>query len=242
MWKQYQFFRYSLPGFLFFTYLAILLVPQLAVENLIGSFERIVAVFGSVIIASPVIGYLIYSPFNLVYEYHYAKKNRNAIEYLEEAEFIKDPDLKKIFKRKIKSYAQKKEFIDLVQYLTYKSEPKKASKSQPDVEISPKVLEEHNNHLNNFAARIVSGGFTPLVVYATIGFVWFYCSITGNFAEFTTQFNWLLFGVTSIPIVVFSFLLLVDANRVLEEFFELENYVIRSKKREINKLVKQMFS
>ena len=62
---QYQFLRYYLPGFLFFLYAAIILLPQLNPLNIVDlRLEEIVAIFGLVAVSSPVIGYLIYVPFN----------------------------------------------------------------------------------------------------------------------------------------------------------------------------------
>lgn len=77
-------------------YLALVFLPQ--IPN-IAPFDipTLVTVLGGVIMASPVIGYLLYAPFNLIYEYYFARTNRGALNYIENAEFAENNDAKKAF-------------------------------------------------------------------------------------------------------------------------------------------------
>lgn len=239
-WERYQFLRYYLPGFLFFTYLAILLIP--AIKNLQApSVDGLVSVFGAVIIASPVIGYLIYSAFNYLYEYLSCHCDRPAFVFIENAEFAEDPE-KTFYREKFAQFVKQKELvhikelIDLTLHLDYVYPKGKADAiGEPDATVNPQALSVLQSQLNNFSARVVCGFFTPIassIVVVIIALV-----VAPN--AFSLINNTLVFSI--ILIVVASISLLIGTVRVLKEAFVLENYIVRSRKRELRIIIKRIF-
>ena len=113
--------RYYLPGSLFFTYLLILIIPNLSpmtIECLQENLGQTVAIISGLLGASPIAGYIIYSVFN---EYDYeclAKKNRPALEYLKKLDFIALEHERKHFSDQLRCFLQKKEFLDLIYHTT----------------------------------------------------------------------------------------------------------------------------
>lgn len=230
VWERYQFLRYYLPGSLFFTYAAIVLIPALQTPS---SIDVAVGVFGGIIIASPVIGYLIYIPFNFLYDYYFSQRwDREALDFIKDAKFM-NKDYQETYKNKIATYSKQKELIDLFLHLDYVSarEDTRIAK-KPDANINPQILNTLQNQLNNFAARTVCGLFTPIASIAfTIVLVQFSRMNNVFFRPFYFQ-NIFLLIFSLVVIAVISILLIIGSTKVLDEAFVLENYIVRSRKRE----------
>ena len=234
-WERYQFLRYYLPGFLFITYLAILLIP--AMENIPVSttIDQFVGIFGAVIIASPVIGYLIYSPYNNFYEYVSSHCNRPALVFIQNAEFAKRSE-RAYYTKRTDSFALQKELIDLTLYIDYHPKDKANGTEKSDATLSHSVLSVLQNQLNNFSARVVCGFFTPifsLVIAGIIGLV-----LMPTF--FSLDKTAVYFSI--LLIILISGSLLVGARGVLKEAFVLENYIIRSRKSELKIILDKIFT
>jgi hypothetical protein len=103
---------------------------------------------------------------------------------------------------------------------------------KPDGTVNPQILSTLQNQLNNFAARTVCGLFTPVASVAfTIVLVQFSNMNNVFLRPFVFQNNYLLIFSLAL-IAVISILLIVGSTRVLDEALVLENYIIRSRRRE----------
>jgi hypothetical protein len=230
-WEQYQFLRYYMPGFLFFTYLGIILVPALEAQTF--DVAEIIGIFGGIIVSSPVIGYLIYNPFNLCYEYVFSRMHRPALDFIANAEFAEIEERDNYRSKIPNRYTQQKELIDLFLNVDYLDK-------KPDARINTQVLNTLRNQLNNFASRVVCGFFAPLASFF-VAFVLYQFSLFGGSAFGSYSFNNFILTISIASIIAVSFFLLIGAPKVLEEAFALEGYVIRSKREGIKIMVDRIF-
>jgi hypothetical protein len=233
-WEQYQFLRYYMPGFLFFTYLAIMLVSaRLTFE--IPDIQTIVGIFGGIIIASPVIGYIIYIPYNCFYERIWSRsKKREVLNFMTKAIFEEKLDAfnLKEYERAVKNFGKKKELIDLILHIDIKNEGA--------IKVNNEILNTLQNQLNNFSARVVMGFFTPIAsTCVLIPIIIVYLGLNGNaFFNFASY----AFAFSVIGILVISILLLMGVMRVLTEAFILENYIVCSRQKEARIIIAQIFN
>lgn len=233
MSEQYRFMRYYLPGSLFLIYLMILIIPNLsaeAIEILSDHTPAIIGIFTGAFVASPIIGYLVYAPYNYVYEHWAGKRTtRGALRYIEDLEFVNDND-RAGYQKNLRCITQKKEFLDLVYHSTLK-------KNVGEIKIDPKIVETLKNIVSNFAARIVCGFFVPLfclfLVYPSVEIL--------KLFGLTLELNIFFLLVSILFIGALSFVLLLDSKRVLYEAYQLEEYMVKAKKEEIKKLLKKLF-
>ena len=236
--------RYYLPGSLFFTYLLILIIPNLSpitIEYLQKNSGQIVAIISGLLGASPIAGYIIYSVFN---EYDYerlAKKNRPALEYIKELDFIKNNKRNhEHFKDQLRCFLQKKEFLDLIYHTTLINRASVRYSEEENLEIRPEIIQTLKNHLSNFAARRVSGLWVP--IFSTVFFLFFIFAamLLGIFdVSFTIRLPYTI-GMLLV-ILLISFVLLHGHKRVLFEAYKLEEYFIKSKEEVIKELLKKLF-
>lgn len=231
VWEQYQFLRYYMPGFLFFTYLAIILVPALEAQTF--DVAEIIGIFGGIIVSSPVIGYLIYNPFNLCYEYSFSHMHRPALGFIANAEFAEFEERDNYRSKIPNNFTQQKELIDLFLNVNYLDK-------KPDASVNRQVLSTLQNQLNNFASRVICGFFAPLASFI-VAFVLYQFSLFGGSAFGSYSFNNSILAISIASIIAVSFFLLIRAPKVLEEAFALEDYIIRSKKEGIKIMVDKIF-
>ncbi|MCW3985311.1 MAG: hypothetical protein NWE91_02740 [Candidatus Bathyarchaeota archaeon] len=234
MSEQYRFMRYYLPGSLFFTYLLILIILNLS-PNTIKSLQDNWGQIGGIILgllgASPIAGYIIYSVYN---EYDYerlSKKNRPALEYIENLDFIEDKTRCKHYQDQLRCFLQKKEFLDLIYHTTL------IKSKEDNLKIGPEILQTLKNHLSNFATRRVSGLWVPFFSFL---FLFPTAILLGIFdVSFTIRLPYTI-GMFLV-ILIISFVLLHGHKRVLYEAYTLEVYMIRAKHEEVEELLKRLF-
>jgi hypothetical protein len=220
-----------MPGFLFFTYLAILLIPALQMESTIGVTE-LVGIFGGIIIASPVIGYVIYSPFNCLYEYISDNPKRGALCFVKNAIFDLEKDGFNVdeFSEKTKAFVKQKELIDIILHLD------NSTKGDEDsVRVNNEVLNTLQSQLNNFSARVVMGAFTPIaLLIVAVALIFIKGSSSFDFYNYTFVFS--VIGVATVSII-----LLLDAKRVLHEAYVLEDLIVRTRRKEAKIIIERIF-
>jgi len=229
--------RYYLPGSLFFTYLLILIILNLSpmtIESLQKNSGQIVAIISGLFGASPIAGYIIYSVFN---EYDYeclAKKNRPALEYIKELDFIKNNERNYThFRDQLRCFLQKKEFLDLIYHTTLIKGDKE------NLKIGPEVLQTLKNHLSNFAARRVLGFWVPFFSFV---FFLFFIPTAMSLGIFDVSFTRLPYTIGMFLVIfIISVVLLLGHKRVLYEAYILEGYMIRAKREEIEELLRRLF-
>jgi len=211
----------------------ILTIPNLSDDaiNLLRS-QVIIGIFTGAFVASPTIGYIIYGFYNHLYEHWAMKKEwRGALRYIENLEFVGDEKHKKRYKRMLRCDIQKKEFLDLIYHSTLEK--------NGEIKIDPKIFETLKNNLSAFAARVVCGFFVPVIFCIPSYFlVWYTLSLFG--LNFTWR-GW--FPLPSIAIIfLLSIVLILDCKRVLYEAYQLEEYLVKVRRKEIKELLGKLFT
>lgn len=225
MSEQYRFMRYYLPGSLVLFYSTLLIVASLSVNDVLSILNKdgIIAVFLGFLGASPLLGYLIYAPYAEMYE-HISKN----IERRRSLAIVKKWAEDKGYE--FRDDTQRKEFLDLVN---------NAGSGKDDPAIGSEVLDIMRNHLSNYSARMICGALVPVfafIVYA-IFLVLIYFRIVPSLSLGIN--SWLL--VPSLAIIGFaSLFLLWGRNRVLDEYFDLEEFLILSRKTHAENLLKSI--
>ena len=214
--------RYYLPGALFLAYLLSFIVLSLPLDT-IKSIEwiEILGVLLGALGASPVVGYLIYAFYNeFIYELLARWATiRHALEYLEALGFDKE-----------KSFLQKKEFIDLVYHSAL------AGTGKDTLKIDPEILKTLKGHLSNFATRVTCGALVPILLIPAM----FITVMTLQDVFAVSLIFRPLVILYMLGIVVLSTVLLLGCMRVLREAYQLEEYFLKAKKKEIEELLRRL--
>lgn len=186
--------------------------------------------FCAAFVASPVIGFVIYAFYNYLYEWLAQRELcRGALGYILNFEYGEGNPKKKLGER-LKSTAQRKEFLDLI----YAS-----SLRVDEIRISSEIVGVLKNHLNAFAVRVVCGFFMPIFCIPSYLFL---SHFLGLFGIHLIKIGESCLSIAPIIAIIFvSIALLYDCPRVLKETFQLEEYFVRSKKGEIQKLAEKLF-
>ena len=242
MSEEYQYLRYYMPGSLFLVYLAIILIPNSSLLSIILSnnepFAVALQIVGLLIAAigiSPIIGFLVYAFYNPYYERRASQKDRGAFEYLDYIATEKSKDNATTKEQKIKLSSlvscakHKKEFLDLVVH-TDSKEPSSSS-------FQTDIKEIMKGHLSKYAARKVCGLIVPLCV-AIVIISLFFIGLINPFIPFILHFEVLI--PVLILIGVISTRLLWDCERVIQEAFVLEEYLIKAKNKVVISLLEEL--
>jgi len=223
-----------MPGSLLLFYLALLLIPNTSIISFVLSSQepfsltmQVLSLLIALIGISPAIGFLIYAFYNPYYERRATETDRGAFEYLKNIE----PDVKKNAKYQqiVSCQEQKKEFLDLLVHTNAK-----------DTLLSSEteIKEIMKGHLSNYAARIVCGFFVPIC----LAIVMFGVAIIGYFKPCIVTFlpNYWLLIPTLMLIGVVSARLLLGSERVVQEAFILEEFLVKSKRDVAIKLLESL--
>lgn len=234
MAEEYQFLRYYLPGSLFLFYVAILLVPNSSVYSSIVSSDgtlslgiNLVGLLVSLIGVSPIIGFIIYAFYNPYYERRAVASDRGAFEYLKTEKFTKNTKIKA--ELILSSDKQRKEFLDLVVH---------TKGIGSNLEVDSDIRDLMKGHLSKYAARIVCGFYVP--IFSTIVVLTLF--LIGVFSPTTLSFNWQPHFLIPAALLI-SFLsirFLRDNERVIQEAFILEEYLVKAKEKAVMELLEKI--
>ena len=224
MTELYQFLRYYLPGSLLLMYIGLFIIHVLAPATFDIGLDKILAVFVGLLAANYAVGYLVYVPF--VYKYEKMAMNsekRPALGYI--LRLAKEEECENY----LRCDTQKKEFLDLAYHSNYES--------ASELRIHPEIIATLKNNLSNYAARYVCGTYVPLAVIPGI----ILTIPTLAFVEISFELKnvWFIF-VALTAVLSISLLLSMDRERVLNETFALEEFMIRTKQKEVRELLKRL--
>ncbi len=225
MAELYQFLRYYLPGSLLLLYVLLFIIPNLSTDtlNIIG-LDNLLAVFVGLLALNYAIGYLVYIPFNYRYEkIAMNPERRHALDYI--ARLAEEAECGSL----LKCDTQKKEFLDLVYHSKFES--------SSGLKINPEIVATLKNHLSNYAARYVCGTYVPILLIPVMFFALFILKFAG--IGFAMNNVWFSFFVLLLVLVV-SLGLSMDRERVLTETFTLEEFMIRTKEKEVKELLRRL--
>lgn len=229
---QYRFMRYYLPGSLMILYMISFLIVNLSEESFeLLVPEALIGIFSGAFVASPTLGYLLYSFYTHIYE-HWEKNRdwRTALTYIDEFKFIKDQRKQEHYKRQLRCFLQKKEFLDLIYHSTLDG--------SQGIRFDQGLAETLKNHLSIFAARFVCGLLVPVFCIPLTPLLAWTLGIFGTTFTLRLELSLLLSAV----VCAASFSLLLGYKRILFEAYQLEAYYVRAKRREIESLLQEVFA
>jgi hypothetical protein len=254
--EQYQFLRYYLPGSLFLLELGLFLAPFInyfELQKLLGgNLLSLVTVVGGAFVVSPAIGYLLYSAYDtaiynqkamnwdnrrsLMYLIEWARHPRMSARNLERI-FVgidqADSNTLKIMKKDLNSVDFGKlrpSLKSLIDFIIH-SKPRNGNSEVRDDEISANL----RGYWSHFGARWVCGAIAPITALGTFFILLvflFPILIQGPivFQHWATPYErWIWLAIDTVPISLFSGILLYSRNNPRMEAFELEYYIIRTK-------------
>ena len=227
-----------MPGALFLFYVAILLIPTTSLfSSLIPSndISQVISVLSLLVAAigvSPVIGFLIYAFYNPYYERRAAEPDRGTFIYLKNLSFVPEKERAR-YQSLLVCDKQRKEFIDLVEHTNCTNQ-----KFSVDTDVKDLL----RGHLSKYAARMVCGFFASIFSIAVSTVVLIGLFLIKNLALTTFSFDLHPeYLILSLPlIVVISLRLLKGSERVIQEAFILEEYLIRAKEDVVIKLLEEL--
>lgn len=222
---MYQFLRYYLPGSLLLIYSSLFVIPLMDPNTFVGlSLDKIIAVFVGLLAANYAIGYLVYIPFSYKYEKVAVDPDRRpSLKFIES--MAKSVGCETYFR----CGTQKKEFLDLVYHANIET--------RLGLKIHHEIVNTLKNHLSNYAARYVCGTFVPFAIIPAMILTIPLLSFVG--IGFQLRNLWFLLFALAVVILI-SLFLSMDRERVLDETFALEEFMVRSKTEEIRELLNRV--